>query len=431
MRGARLEQALQQLLDQRQLPDQRVREQGLAGDGAIARDRRLHGEPLVGRHVLHEAEQFRGQRLLRQRRGAACLDPRRQLHHVVVGEPGQRAVVLHVHNVDVAARGGKRGDQPSCRLAVEGAASLLEQGGLLGQLRVGVHAEQLALDLGHLERARPAPALLGQHLIVQVEVAQVVGGNGAELVEQAPRQLDLRGDLLAVRSEQLAQHVGAVEAHGAHPGQVIETDLVNGDAFRRDRKQAGEKALQRDRDVAKTDRPMARIEERAGDDANRIGEIDDPDPVGRPRRSPLRDLEHHRNRAKRLGKAAGAGRLLADATEWEGHRFVAQARLLSADADLEEDEVGPVQRAIEIARESQSPGEALARKHPPGQPADYLEPPRIDVLQGELAHVETLALALQAGDELGRVGRAGTDDRDLHRSSVRPRGTNDNRAPRT
>src|SRR3954447_13528348 len=46
-------------------------------------------------------------------------------------------------------------------------------------------------------------------------------------------------------------------------------------------------------------------------------------------------------------------------------------------------------------------------EHPPGQPADDLEPRAVDVVQGELVDVE-------AGDEFRRVGRTGADDGDLH-----------------
>src|SRR3954464_12700063 len=46
-------------------------------------------------------------------------------------------------------------------------------------------------------------------------------------------------------------------------------------------------------------------------------------------------------------------------------------------------------------------------EHPPGQPADDLEPRAIDGVQGERVDVE-------AGDELRRVGRAPADDGDLH-----------------
>ena len=49
-----------------------------------------------------------------------------------------------------------------------------------------------------------------------------------------------------------------------------------------------------------------------------------------------------------------------------------------------------------------------------GHAADDLAALGVDVVQGELGHVDPVALAREAGDELGRVGRAAADDRDLH-----------------
>ena len=103
-----------------------------------------------------------------------------------------------------------------------------------------------------------------------------------------------------------------------------------------------ELALKADRDVAEPDRAVAGVEQRAGDDPDRVREVDDP----RVRRGALAhalgDLEHDGHRAHRLGEAAGAGRLLADAAARERHRLVREARRLAADADLDEHEVGAV-----------------------------------------------------------------------------------------
>ena len=74
----------------------------------------------------------------------------------------------------------------------------------------------------------------------------------------------------------------------------------------------------------------------------------------------------------------------------------------------------PSTRAIEVAGERQRPVEALAREHALGQAADHLQALRVDVVEHELAHVEARALAREPGHQLGRVGRAGADDRDLH-----------------
>ena len=115
-----------------------------------------------------------------------------------------------------------------------------------------------------------------------------------------------------------------------------------------------------------------------------------------------------------LREAAGARRLLADAAAGERDRLVGEPRRLAADADLDEHEVGAVEGAVEIAGDDELAVEALSVEHPRGHAADDLAPLGVDVVQGELGHVDPVALAREAGDELGRVGRPAADDRDLH-----------------
>ena len=217
-----------------------------------------------------------------------------------------------------------------------------------------------------------------------------------------------------MRGHQLVEHVVAVEPHGAHPGQVVEADLVDAHPLGRDAEPARELALEADRHVAQPDRAVAGVEQRARDDPDRVREVDDPGVVRRQRAHALGDLEHDRHGPQRLREAAGAGRLLADAAAGERDRLVAQPRRLTADADLDQHGVGAVDRAVEIVGHLERPVEAVRGQHPPGQPADDLAPLGVDVVQHELAHVEPVALAPQAGHQLGRVGRPAADHRDLH-----------------
>ena len=155
--------------------------------------------------------------------------------------------------------------------------------------------------------------------------------------------------------EQLREHVLPVDVHRAHPGQVIEADLIDHDGRGLDPEQPRERALEADRDVAEADRTVAGIEQRARDDPDRVREVDDPRAGGRELARPLGDPEHDRHRAESLGQAARARRLLADAAARERDRLVAEARLLPADADLDEHEVGPVERTVELVRHFQPP----------------------------------------------------------------------------
>ena len=175
-----------------------------------------------------------------------------------------------------------------------------------------------------------------------------------------------------------------------------------------------ERALEADRDVAEADGAVAGVEQRARDDPDRVREVDDPRVRGGELPHALGDLEHDRHGAQRLREAAGAGRLLADAAAGERHGLVREPRGLAADPDLEEDEVGAVEGAVELAGDVERAFEALPLEHPPSEPADDLAPLGVDVVQDELPHTDPVALAREPRDELRRVRRAAADDRDLH-----------------
>ena len=59
-------------------------------------------------------------------------------------------------------------------------------------------------------------------------------------------------------------------------------------------------------------------------------------------------------------------------------------------------------------------GVALPVEHPLRETAHHLAALVVDVVQHELVERHPLALARQARHELGRVGRAGADHRELH-----------------
>src|SRR6185312_5109730 len=95
-------------------------------------------------------------------------------------------------------------------------------------------------------------------------------------------------------------------------------------------------------------------------------------------------------------------------------RLVAQASLLPAHADLDQHEVGALERAVEVAGQVELAAVALAVEHPLRQPPDHLAALVVDVVQHELVERYPLALAREPGHELGRVGRASADDGELH-----------------
>ena len=214
--------------------------------------------------------------------------------------------------------------------------------------------------------------------------------------------------------EQRLEHILAVEQHLADPGQMVEADLVDEQPGRSDAELGRDRALEVDRDVAEPDRAVAVVQQRARHDPHRVGEIDDPGVVGGALARTLGDLEHDGHGSHCLRQPAGAGRLLSDAAAGGRDRLVPEARRLPADPDLDEDGVGPVERAVEIAGHVECAVEPLAREDPLRQRAEHLAPVTIDVMQRQAADVDPLALAHQPGDELGRVGRSGADDREFH-----------------
>ena len=195
---------------------------------------------------------------------------------------------------------------------------------------------------------------------------------------------------------------------------MIETDLVDDELPGLHAEVARKRALEADRDVAETDGAVPGIEQRARDDPDRVREVDDPGVRRRELAHPLRDRQHDGHGPECLGEPAGAGRLLADAAAGERDGLVREARLLAADANLDQDEVGAVERAIEVAGHLQLAGIALALQHPRGEAADHVAPLLVDVVQDELAHVDLVALPREPRHELRRVRRAAADDRDLH-----------------
>ena len=100
------------------------------------------------------------------------------------------------------------------------------------------------------------------------------------------------------------------------------------------------------------------------------------------------ELEHDGHRAQRLREAACPGRLLPDPPEPVGDRLVGEASRLAADAQLDHDEVRPVERRVLVRRSNETPGPAAAGEHPAGETRDDIEPLPVDVEQDELVDGE-------------------------------------------
>ncbi len=188
--------------------------------------------------------------------------------------------------------------------------------------------------------------------------------------------------------------------------------MVEPDQLRVDTEVPGEAALEADRHVAQADGLVAGFPQRAGDDADRVGEVDDPGVrVGPP--DLLGDVEHHRDGAQRLGEAARAGGLLADAAALQRPGLVLVAGGLSADPQLQQHRVGVRDAGLDVGGRGDDRAVALLGEDPPGQSADQLQPVGGGVDEDEFADREGVAEPGEAVDQLRGVRRTAADDGQL------------------
>ena len=219
-------------------------------------------------------------------------------------------------------------DEPRRRLAVEGAAALLEQRGLLGQRRVAVQLEQLALDL-RPPSSRAARRRAARRAPRRARRSSAGSRTGRRRARRAARggSCDLRR-----RARRRARRAARGRTsrpsrqHAAHPRQVVEADLVDDDPGGLHARAAP--AKRRWSVIATLQSPTARWP------ASSSARVTIPTGFVKSTiqasgsassRDALGDLEHDRHRAQRLRQAAGAGRLLADAAARERQRLVAGA----------------------------------------------------------------------------------------------------------
>src|SRR6266511_535404 len=248
-----------------------------------------------------------------------------------------------------------------------------------------------------------------QRLEGQRAVAAAGGRNGQALVglhllDQAE---ELRGQ--GIRR----QRVDPVDPDRPQPREVVQADVPQLDAVRLDHELGGEPALEADRHVAQADGAVALVEQRLGDDPDRVGEVDQPGPGGGAAGRLLGDVEHHRHGPQRLGEPARPGGLLADAAELQRQRLVDAPLRLPADAKLDDHEVRAVQRLLEPPGQLQPAAEAGPREHAAGEAADHLQALLVGVEQHQLVHWQPLRAGGEALHQLWGVGAASPHHRDL------------------
>ncbi len=219
--------------------------------------------------------------------------------------------------------------------------------------------------------------------------------------------------------QDLGQPVDAVHPRRALPGQVVEPDVVELHPVGLDPEVVGEAALEPDRHVAQPDGPVTRLEQGAGDDADRVGEVDDPGVRGRGRHL-LGDVEHDRDGAQRLGQTTGAGRLLTDAAAFERPGLVLVTRSLATDTQLEQHGVGAVQSRGQLGGRGQGRRVVEPLEDPSPEGAHQLEPRLVGIDQHQLFDRQRLLEPAEAVDQLRGVRRAAADDDDLRAGGAHP-----------
>ena len=146
----------------------------------------------------------------------------------------------------------------------------------------------------------------------------------------------------------------------------------------------GEAPPEPDGRVAQSHGPVPPVQQGLGDDADRVGEVDEPCAGGATAHRLGGQLEHDRDGAQGLGEAARARRLLADAAELQRQGLVHQAHGLAADPELDDHEVGAVDGLLAAAGLDQAAVPAGPRQHAPGQAGDHSQALGVDVEQDQL-----------------------------------------------
>jgi hypothetical protein len=205
---------------------------------------------------------------------------------------------------------------------------------------------------------------------------------------------------------------------GGDPAEVIQPGLLEAQRVGIDADTARDAALERDRDVAEADGPVSGVDQRLGDDPDRIGEVDQPGAGCGPSIGQVGELEHDGHGPECLRQPAGTGRLLPDGPEAERQRLVGEARHLAPDPQLDEHEARAVDGLDRVGREGEVAGPFQPAEHAIRQATDDGKTIRIEVLEHQLVDRQSIAAVREALDELRGVGASTADDGDLdaHRS---------------
>ena len=222
-----------------------------------------------------------------------------------------------------------------------------------------------------------------QDLGGEVVVVQVRARDRSQHPDELGREV-IRTGVRGGVFEDVRHPVLPVHDDGPFPGEVVQPHVVEGDPVGFDGEAFRQPPLERDRDVAEPDRPVAFVKERLGHESGGVGEVDEPRAGCAAAGGLLRELEHDRHGAEGLRESARPRGLLADEAEPAGDRLVGQARGLAADPELHDHEVCALQGLVAAVGEDEPAGPPHAAEHPVGQGPDDLEAFGIGIQQDEL-----------------------------------------------
>ncbi|CDN41254.1 hypothetical protein BN871_AD_00090 [Paenibacillus sp. P22] len=400
------------------IADERVHHEGAHGRFLAAGHGCRHRLALVGLDHAHIIADMAVVQIRQMNRLCSVLaDDGGDFHRVAVFHEAESAVVQQVDDMNlllVVPDGVHKADG---HLGVVRPAAGCQQLRLRMKLGVGIHAEQVLLDLHAAFSARlPAFHEYLQLFVFEIVIFQVRRRNGADelhelLAEAAGRDVLHR---LAVEAdvERFLQVVLAVVLDGRDPAQMVQADIG----------EAGVGQLHRSADalehivgnVAEAEHLHLRMgEDGFGQDAGRVGEVDQPGIRAQLLHAPG-DVEHDRNRAHRLEEAADAARFLADHAVLQRYALIQHAGRQLADADLAEHEVRSAQRFVQIRSKHDAAIHAGRFDHAAAESPDDAELPLVDVHQRELAERQSFLALDDAFDQFGRVRAAGSDNGDFH-----------------
>ena len=214
--------------------------------------------------------------------------------------------------------------------------------------------------------------------------------------------------------DELRQNIIVSDVDRPDPREVVEAGVPEPYRCGVYAEPAREQELESDRDVAQAHGAVPVVEQGAGHDPHRVGEVDDPRLRCCAAPHLVCDVEHHRNRAKRFRKASRTGRLLAHAPTPQRNGLIEVSSSLTTDAQLQQDEIGTVHRLVEIGRGREGAPPPMTAGNPSAHTGDRIEARRVGIAENEFVNIERLAQAGDPVDQLGCVGAAASDHRDLH-----------------